>query len=347
MSTKINLNEVLASNRYFLHECTHADASFIALEEHELLNSSFLDHRIKVKPNASRFKVKIDPILCSDVWKNRQDFAPPAYIFHLSHVGSTLVAKALGQADTCLSLREPVPLRNLAALFREAGEPHSWVSTCRLQELLDYVVFHLARPFNYRTEVLVKCTSWVNEIAHLLLANQQSRALVLYCRLEDFVANLLKEGGGLIDLLGGAANRVRRLNNIQQAKTIYLSELSKGEIAAMTWLVEMLTLKIADADRLNPLMWLDFENYLKEPISATEDVAHQLHLTWTSADSKRLKSSGLLGNYSKSNDGRTYSAADRTKQIEEQKAKHTEEIEKASKWLAPWLEKYPELMEYA
>src|SRR5262245_55619754 len=45
------------------------------------------------------------------------------FIFHISHVGSTLLSRLLGQHPALFSLREPAILRNLADVYLTLDQP--------------------------------------------------------------------------------------------------------------------------------------------------------------------------------------------------------------------------------
>ncbi len=346
MAQRIRFQDLISSQAFYLHDINHTQASYIGMREEDFQKSSFLDGRISKLADAAQFKLGLDAVLASPAWTTRQALNPPAYIFHLSHVGSTLLAKALGESATCLSLREPAPLRYLASQVAEAGEPHSWLSAEMFTQLLAYVEHHLGRPLGARTEVLVKCTSWVNEIAHLLLKQEQSRAVFLYCRLEKFVINILKPGGGLVDLMGGAAQRVKRLNTLQ-SHVVELKALSHGDIAAMTWLCEMLTLSQAGQGRQHAPTWMDFDDYLLDAVAGTEQAAHSLGLRWDAADTQRLMASGTLNKYSKSDGGKSFTQQDRLNELAKLKTEYASEIDKALTWIEPWLLRHPELTRFA
>ena len=347
MAQQISLKELLQSNHHYLQEVNAKEATYVIVNDEQLLNSSFLDARLDGGKTAPRFKLPIQKIVASPGWAKREPYQPGAYIFHLSHVGSTLLAKALGVADQCLSLREPVPLRNLATLYREAGEPHSWLTKAKFNTLWHFVRYHLGRPLGHRDEVLVKCTSWVNEMAPVILDDEQVKAVFLYCNVSNFLANILKVGGGMQDLLAGASARVLRLNRLQDFEVVRLTELSPGELGAMTWLVEMLSLYKAAERYPQNVTWCDFDHYLEDSVVETKRLAAFLGLSWTDADSQRLLDSNVLNKYSKQNGGRSFTSDDRASQLEKLKNEHAVEIEKGQRWLSKWATRYPALMTYA
>lgn len=346
MEQRIRFQDLISNQAFYLHDINHLQASFMAMREEDFQSSSFLDGRISRPKEAAQFKLNLDAVLSSPAWTTRQALHPQAYIFHLSHVGSTLLAKALGESATCLALREPAPLRYLTGQLAEAGQPHSWLSADKFNALLGYVEHHLGRPLGARTEVLVKCTSWVNEIAHLLLKQEQARAVFLYCKLEKFVVNILKPGGGLVDLMGGAAQRIKRLNRLQST-VVDVKALSNGEVAAMTWVCEMLTLSQAGQGRQHAPTWMDFDEYLLDAVAGTAQAAHSLGLHWDAADTQRLVASNTLNKYSKTDGTKSFTPQDRFNDLAKLKAEFASEIDKALTWIEPWLLRHPELANFA
>jgi hypothetical protein len=80
---------------------------------------SFLDQRL-LSQNYPRQAVS---------WTKIEDFDADRpeqldYIFHIGHVGSTLLSRVLGQGPTVFSLREPAVLRRLAELHGQLGRHH-------------------------------------------------------------------------------------------------------------------------------------------------------------------------------------------------------------------------------
>jgi hypothetical protein len=76
------------------------------------------------------------------------------WIFHIGHVGSTLVARLLGELDGVLSVREPRLLRDLAGMPADRRAP-----------LLGTVQGLLSRTFAPGEAALVKASSFFSEIA--------------------------------------------------------------------------------------------------------------------------------------------------------------------------------------
>src|SRR5687768_18001668 len=111
MSTAASLNAgaLAATPLWFPHLLDPVTDRLLLVEkaEAEYRDSAFLDER-SLKAGRARHGV--------EWWHLAAAFPPAArrdlhYIFHIGHVGSTLVSRLLGELPAILSLREPLILR--------------------------------------------------------------------------------------------------------------------------------------------------------------------------------------------------------------------------------------------
>src|SRR3954447_16945441 len=86
------------------------------------------------------------------------------YIFHIRHVGSTLLSRLLGESRSVLALREPLLLRS----FAEAMAAGRWGET-ETGDRLSVLTALLSRTFRSDQRALVKATSFTSEIADRLV----------------------------------------------------------------------------------------------------------------------------------------------------------------------------------
>ncbi|BDU17758.1 hypothetical protein [Lysobacter auxotrophicus] len=109
----------------------------------------------------------------------------PAWLFHTSFCGSTLLARAAHLPAHHVALKEPLVLRRLADA-RHAG----W----SIDGLCDIAVRLLSRPWTPDGDVLVKATHAALNIApDLLRVTPDSRAVLLTSTLDDFLVSNLKK----------------------------------------------------------------------------------------------------------------------------------------------------------
>src|SRR5262245_26146643 len=69
------------------------------------------------------------------------------FIFHISHVGSTLLSRLLGQHSALFSLREPAILRNLADAYLTLDQPNSQWGRAEFGERLSVYLALWSRTF--------------------------------------------------------------------------------------------------------------------------------------------------------------------------------------------------------
>jgi hypothetical protein len=175
------------------------------------------------------------------------------FLFHISHAGSTLLARILGTHPNILSVREPIILRQCLGQVPAQRIP----DTMRL----------LCRTFKPHQKVLLKPTSIVNEIAETLMhLSHESRAVLLWTRPEIFVPNLLEGSPGDLDRF--THSRHRRLMKLLSSFSVdnqlagRLDDLSPGQAAAMNWLCEWLTLCRLQSALPNRCLFVDFDDLL-------------------------------------------------------------------------------------
>ncbi len=175
------------------------------------------------------------------------------FIFHIGHVGSTLVSRLLGAAERTFSLREPTILR---ALAQDAAS---------LQPRLEVVLPLLCRTWRPGERCLIKATSFVNAIAPDLMATAgDSRAILMFSAPQIHIAGLLAGEGSRRDMVAMAPARLARLNT-RLGSRIDASGLSAGELAAAAWACEILSLGDLAAAVGARAAWLDFDRFLGAP----------------------------------------------------------------------------------
>ena len=187
--------------------------------------ASFLDDRFLANP-AGGVWVPVEAL--PDVSARISCARPLHFIFHVGHVGSTLVSRLLDEVAPVLPLREPLPLRTIANGFDAAGQ---------LDERARIFAALWARGYPHTVAVVLKATSSAGRIAAPLLALlPASRAIYLNLPPEPYLATLLAGENSRRDLQGHAAQRLRRLATRYAAAIPAIGDA--GELAAMSWLVE-------------------------------------------------------------------------------------------------------------
>lgn len=160
---------------------------------HDIRISSFLDGRA-LRPGMGGWHASLDEVEAALGGVDRPE---PRWLFHLGHVGSTAVSRCLDLCPGVLGLREPLPLLALAheRAHRDAAR---WLAVVRAA---------VSRTFPGDHAVVVKPTSVVTVLAPILLASPRARGVLLWSRLDLWLASLLRDAGLAEQVLGTASVR--------------------------------------------------------------------------------------------------------------------------------------------
>ena len=240
--------------------------------------ASFLDDRILQAPVQS-VTLPFAEIAAAIPVDARDD---ARWIFHIGHVGSTLVARLLGELDGVLAVREPRVLRDLAAADRR--EP-----------LLPAVRKLLSRTLAPDEIALVKATSFVSEIAAELVPPGE-RALFLFAQPKAYIASILAGENSLKELAALADSRARRM----AGRVRGVSGTSPARLAAAAWACEMTALEAAAeamADR--HIQWADFDAMLGDMEGALAQLAKFFGFSASGERVREVATGPLMGRYSK------------------------------------------------
>ena len=115
--------------------------------------------------------------------------APIHFIFHSAYCCSTLLAAAFDIPGVAMGLKEPVLFNDLIGWrLRGATGP-------QVARVLDEGLRLLARPFGAGEAVVVKPSNIINPLIPAILSMRpQSRALLLYAPLDDYLASIARKG---------------------------------------------------------------------------------------------------------------------------------------------------------
>lgn len=183
---QLKIGDLFASPDHYLHAFEGDQAVFLDMDRAAYERSIFVDGRIQ--PASKRMlRVPVAPLVAFNDQRASRP-ADPGWIFHVAHCGSTLLARALDRPGRSLSIREPMPLRQLgveAAGGRPAGA--DWIARLRLSRDL------LGRRYANDEGVVVKANVPVNAILPALTSGRRDvRAIVLYFPLESHLAAILR-----------------------------------------------------------------------------------------------------------------------------------------------------------
>jgi hypothetical protein len=262
----------------------------VRMEEAALRAASFLDQR-SLAAEAERRHVPWSAAAAATSPDARRDVQ---YIFHIGHVGSTLLSRLLGEFATILSLREPLLVRN----FAEALAGGRWNET-EAERRLDTLTVLLSRSFRPDQRALVKATSFTSEIAARLVP-AGSRALLLYVRPRAYVETILGGDASRQELALLTPSRITRLATRCPGLALQPERMSEAQRAAMGWACEMTSLA-RSAAMLGPerVLWIDFDTFLARPVETLASAAAHLGHGAPPEEIKALCAGPLMRRYSK------------------------------------------------
>lgn len=292
----------IARDARWLAQATDAAGTVVRLVEmtpEAYRAASFLDDRLLQAPvNAQA--LPFDEIAACFASDARTD---ARWIFHIGHVGSTLISRLLGELDGVLAIREPRLLRDLAAI------PPKWRG-----EITPTVHKLFSRTFRPADSALVKATSFVGEIAAELMP-PAARALFVYADAGTYVATILAGENSLKELAALAPARALRMAG--RVPGLRPGD-SAAELAAAAWACEMTALESAAAvigDQR--LRWLDFDAFLSGVPAMVAELADFLGFPAPPDRIAEIVRGPLLSRYSKAPEYE-YSASLRRELIEQE-----------------------------
>lgn len=291
----------------------------VAMDRESYRAASFLDDRMLETP--------VDAQIVS--WTAIEDAvsdemrSDARWIFHIGHVGSTLVSRLLGELDGVLAIREPRLLRDLALTPQSVRERYI-APTPRL----------MSRTFAKTEIACVKATSFASEISPQLVPPGE-RALLMFATPRNYIGSILAGENSLEEMRLLAGSRAQRLNSRQT----YLPSQDDAGLAAAAWACEMTALEQAAeqmADR--EILWVNFDQMLGEMDTALTNVAN--FFGFDSRRASEIANGPLMGRYSKAPEYE-YGANLRRELIAEAGERFASDIERALAMLNSGAERSP------
>jgi hypothetical protein len=228
----------------------------IAMDENAYKVASFLDDRLFQQAPVDAQLVPWPDVEAAVDGDLRTD---ARWIFHIGHVGSTLVSRLLGEIDHVLAIREPRLLRDVAVTPPEV-RPRYIAAIPKL----------MSRTFAPDEVACVKATSFASEVAAELVPAGE-RALIMYAKPRNYVASIL-----------AGENSVKELHALSQYRDERLAARGIGvppprndaELAAIAWACEMITLEAAASAMTDrAIAWGDFDVVLADLVAQLGRIA--------------------------------------------------------------------------
>lgn len=254
-------------------------------------------------------------------WDAVASARPPAaranarWIFHIGHVGSTLISRLLGELDGVLSVREPRILRDITFVPVERRGAYS--ATVQLL---------MSRTFGPAERSLVKATSFVSEIAHELVPPAE-RALFMFAQPRAYIESILAGENSRKEMALLAQTRSARM--AQRVGSLENAMRDEAHLAAAAWACEMTALEAAaEAMTDRQLEWADFDRMLEDMEGGLAAVASFFGFDATAERIRTLARGPLMSRYSKALE-HEYSPALRHELLQQAGREHGSEINSA------------------
>ena len=226
----------------------------VAMDRESYRAASFLDDRLMQQPVDAQ--VVAWPDVAAAVEGDLR--ADARWIFHIGHVGSTLVSRLVGEIENVLAIREPRLLRDVA------------VSPPAIREAyLAPIPKLMSRTFGDDEIACVKATSFASEIAAGLVPPGE-RALFMFASPRNYVASILAGENSVKELHALADYRAQRL----AGRGVTLPPVRHdADRAAAAWACEMTALEAAaDAMADRQIAWADFDAMLGNMVDELDRV---------------------------------------------------------------------------
>ncbi|HEV2562792.1 MAG TPA: hypothetical protein VGT78_11690 [Rhizomicrobium sp.] len=294
---------------------------FIRLTERDYRQASFLDGRLLTPQTISR------AVPWPQVEQAVAETGLPeacGFIFHIGHVGSTLLSRLLGAHPRILSLREPAILRTLA-------EARSTWTGDNFEARMSAFLKLWSRTFSSEQRALVKATSFVSELAADLMArNYAPKAIFMTASPQTYLATILGGPNSRQESKILAESRLARLQR-RLGRNISPS-LSEGEAIAMSWACEMSALNAAMTNARDRILLIDFDKFLAEPQSALQAAFSHFGIATTENEIATILSGPDMSRYSKAPEY-AYDAKLRDDVLNQARTEYGGEIRRGMTWL--------------
>jgi hypothetical protein len=304
--------------------------SFIDLSRSDFERASFLDDRILTERTSRRTMPWIQAAAAINAAELTERCG---FIFHIGHVGSTLLSRLIGAHPSVFALREPLVLRTFAQL---ASSPETRPPAWRggdFDSRLSGCLRLLSRTFDTREIAVVKATSFVSEIAtSLLLRPSAPKAVLMYVSPESYMATILGGPNSRQEAKLLTPGRLQRLHRRIGAEAWRAASLSEGETLALGWACEMSALAEAAGAGGDRSLRLDFDDFLAAPEGPLLSVLSLFGIAASARDSQLILQGPDMHRYSKAPQ-HAYDRALRLDVLNAARAAHGGEIRRGLAWL--------------
>jgi hypothetical protein len=293
--------------------------TLVRLSRAEYEAASFLDGRIADAARPGR------ALPVADLARAVEDAGLPErcdVIFHLGHVGSTLVSRLLGRHRAVFSLREPAILRTLAQNL-DALPPAKY---------LPVFLKLWSRTFDPGARALIKTTSFVCGLAGEILARPCApRALAMGVAPEIYLATIFGGANAPAEARALAPQRLARLER-RLASRLQTDRFGDGEWVALGWACEATALAAAKQAANDRVLVVDFDRFLDDPEDGLARAFAHFGVAAEPAQIAQILSGPEMRTYSKAPE-HAYDTALRRAVLDQGRREHGDEIRRGLHWL--------------
>src|SRR4051794_9619567 len=301
--------------------------TLIRLSEADYRQASFLDARI-LSPRTPRRLISWQELAAATGATNLRE--AENYIFHIGHVGSTLLSRLMGTHPQVFGSREPAVLRDLAHVHSvQDGSCRSPQTEGRLSVVLKL----LSRTFRPEQRAIVKTTSFVSELATFILSwVPAAKAIFVFAPAETYLATILGAPNSPREARVLAEGRLARLHRHMGEPRWNFRTFSEGEMVAMSWACEMTSLAVAAEVAAERVVWLEVDALLQASAEALGSAFRHFGIEANKRQIDDIVSGPELRRYSKAPE-HAYDASLRRDVLDRARREHAEEISRGLRWL--------------
>lgn len=326
----MNLSEILNNPNWLPQSLDPASIVFEEISHDTLTKSAFLDGRALGKTGRT-VSVPIDHLLKAlpKLQKRPHELHE---IFHISHVGSTFIARILGEFGDVRIFREPPILKGLSFLSREYNDGVAPFNTNNLLQLQDLVFTLLIR--SHKKNIIKHSSQNLIIPKNTLISKINIKpTLYLYTSLADFLAHSLSSQGLSSDATNGAAHRIKHFNSIASMDRLSLHELSALQRVALVWMSGMIKINLRyRKDKGDLLLNFDKNFSNNKRVDIITVLADHFGFVLKDQDVHKISSSEIWEKSSKHNAKQSYSH--RQNIIQENRVKYKDDVRKTIDWVS-------------
>lgn len=305
----LTLADLYASPDHYLHSFDGDAAVFVPMDRAAYYRSIFLDARISPADEGA-LRVPVEALIGSIPAP-----ATTAWIMHVAHCGSTLLARALDQSDASLVLREPQALRQLAFVQED--------------QRLALTVAMLSKRYRPDTPTIVKGNVPTNFLLGRIAGMApDSPAIFLHLRLRDYLLAILRSDNHRTWLRNVTTQMRGQLRGHVGGVP---DDASDAVRAAALWLAQMRAYADAAGAMANARS-LDAELFFAEPVEVLNAAAAHFAVPLSPSEIEARVAGPLFATYSK-NPSLAFGNAERIARRQVAERDLAPELAEAERWI--------------